>query len=401
MKKILWCSDNPLIPTGYAQVTRNILPRLRRAGYDAVSMAFQQFSMNMDEVKTPESWLGFPIRTAQTFGEQYGNKGSIDFWVNRDKPDITLFLLDSFMLNHMIKPQLRGRVIERSIDKLRNKTRCWMYFPFDSADVYPGSAELLETMHQRIAMSKFGQNLLKKETGMSSEYIPHGVDTLVFRPLPKGFVDKFKEKRGLKDKFIIGSVFRNQTRKMPTKLLKAYAKFAKDKDDVRLLMHCDPRDPHGQNLPDMISRKLDIEKEKVMFTGMNFLSGIGLNQLNMIYNIMDVHTLSTTGEGFGLPIIEAHAAGTPNVITDYTTSPELTNDGEFGKLVKVKGYIEGQMNTDRALIDTGHMAKCFNQYYRNRKLVKKHGELARKDVHRKYDWNVVLRKWLEVLDEKF
>ena len=393
MKKILWCSDNPLIPTGYSQVTRNIGTRLKRAGFDFKAMGFQQFSMPIDLVKSRAGWIDFPILPSVVFGENYGDKGSIEFWTHSIKPDILIFLLDSFMIGHLIQPRIKDVLIERGIDKLKTMTKPWMYFPFDSANVYEGADKVLENMEVRIAMSRFAQRLLKKETGMDSFYIPHGVDTLVYRPLPREIVEKTKKMNNMGGKFIIGSVFRNQTRKLPTKLIKAFNIFAQDKDDVLLLLHCDARDPQGQNLPDFIKR-IGIGN-KVKFTGMNFLSGFSSHDVNMVYNVMDVHALSTTGEGFGLPIIEAHATGTPNIITNYTTSPELVRD--FGQLVKVKEFIEGQMNTNRAIVDVEHMAKCFDKYYRNRKLLEKHGKLAREYTIKHYDWEKVLRMWIELL----
>ena len=401
LRKILWCSDNPILPTGYAQVTRNVGNRLVRAGFNFSALGFQQFSLPIEEVKTRDGWLNFPIRPATKFDEFYGNKGSLDKWIQELRPEVTLFLLDTFMLNHLIETRVRGNVLERTIDRLHQMTKLWMYFPFDSADVYSGSAEILGEMDVRIAMSKFAQALLKKETGMDSYYIPHGVDHLVFRRLPEQFRQELKRQSGLENKFVIGSVFRNQTRKMPTKLLEAFDIFAKDKKDVALLLHCDINDPQGQNLPDFISkRKLD--NSKIKFTNMNFIHGLPLTNLNFVYNCMDLHTLSTTGEGFGLPIIESQACGIPNIVTDYTTSRELV--GGHGMLVKLlggeKGYVDGQANTKRALVDVDHMAQCFQKYYDNRKLMENHGKLAEKFTLENYNWDDIVRMWIDLLEAK-
>jgi glycosyltransferase involved in cell wall biosynthesis len=370
--------------------------RLRRAGFDFVSLGFQQFSMPLEAAKTLDGWIGFPIKPCLKYNEFYGNMGSIDAWTNILKPNVLSFLCDSFMIRHLLDVKIRDNVLERAIDKLKTKTRLWMYFPFDSADVYEGADKVLEQMDVRIAMSKFGQKLLRDKTGMESFYIPHGVDTLVFRKLPENVRLAVKKQMNLEDKFVIGSVFRNQTRKLPTKLLKAFKMFSEGKDDVCLLLHCDPDDPQGQNLPEYM-RQIGLPPDKVRFTRTNFITGYSLNDLNMIYNAMDIHALSTTGEGFGLPLIEAHATGIPNVVTDYTTSRELMEG--HGQLVRVKNFIEGQKNTQRALIDTGHMAKCFEKYYKNDKLREKHGRLAQKDTLKKYDWEVVVRQWVKLLQE--
>ena len=107
MKKILWCSDSPIIPTGYAQVTRNVGTRLKRAGFDFNCLGFQQWSMPISEIKYQEGWLNFPLFPVLSAGEFYGNQGSIEYWVNNLKPNVTIFLLDSFMLRHLL-PHGRG-----------------------------------------------------------------------------------------------------------------------------------------------------------------------------------------------------------------------------------------------------------------------------------------------------
>jgi glycosyltransferase involved in cell wall biosynthesis len=45
------------------------------------------------------------------------------------------------------------------------------------------------------------------------------------------------------------------------------------------------------------------------------------------YNTLDLLTSCSYGEGFGLPIIEAQACGTPVVVTDFSAMPELCGSG--------------------------------------------------------------------------
>jgi glycosyltransferase involved in cell wall biosynthesis len=46
-----------------------------------------------------------------------------------------------------------------------------------------------------------------------------------------------------------------------------------------------------------------------------------------IYSAMDVLSSPTMGEGFGVPIIEAQACGTPVIVGDWTAMPELMGAG--------------------------------------------------------------------------
>jgi glycosyltransferase involved in cell wall biosynthesis len=46
-----------------------------------------------------------------------------------------------------------------------------------------------------------------------------------------------------------------------------------------------------------------------------------------IYSRTDVLLSATAGEGFGLPVLEAQACGTPVIVSDFSAQPELVGDG--------------------------------------------------------------------------
>jgi len=58
---------------------------------------------------------------------------------------------------------------------------------------------------------------------------------------------------------------------------------------------------------------------------------ISSNELNILYNLSDVFVFPTKYEGFGLPILEAMAAGTPVVTSNISSVPEVA--GNAGLLV--------------------------------------------------------------------
>ena len=66
--------------------------------------------------------------------------------------------------------------------------------------------------------------------------------------------------------------------------------------------------------------------------------GVSRAELNQIYNLFDVFALPTAGEGFGLPIIEAMAAGVPVVVLGGLAGDRLcrlVDERTFRKLVLV------------------------------------------------------------------
>jgi glycosyltransferase involved in cell wall biosynthesis len=55
--------------------------------------------------------------------------------------------------------------------------------------------------------------------------------------------------------------------------------------------------------------------------------GYGDGVMAGIYSAMDVLSSVTMGEGFGVPIIEAQACGTPVIVGGWTAMPELVGPG--------------------------------------------------------------------------
>jgi glycosyltransferase involved in cell wall biosynthesis len=49
--------------------------------------------------------------------------------------------------------------------------------------------------------------------------------------------------------------------------------------------------------------------------------------LAALYTSADVLLATSAGEGFGVPVIEAQACGTPVIVSNWTAQPELVRDG--------------------------------------------------------------------------
>jgi len=264
--------------------------------------------------------------------------------------------------------------------------------PQDGEPPMPYWKQIYLTADKVIAMSKYGQYVFKEYFNMDVDYIWHGVDSETFKPMEKP--DE------LQDKFVVGDLNRNQPRKQPARLIEAFAKFAKDKNDVLLHMQMDWNDVFGYPIGYFID--LYGLRHKVILP---LQVGAPRKEIARIYNMWDVSVNPTAGEGFGLTTIEAGACGKPTIITDYTTSRELVLDGEpspRGILVPYVTLLWERFNVaavQRALIDIDKLAEALQYYYDNRDELEKHGRNAREWVLR----NVTLRKlqyrWKEVVKE--
>jgi len=400
--KIQWVSDSVNIPTGYAQVTRNILYRLKMSGFDVEHIGFHFTPTQPIPSSVPVNYpIKFPIMpTGQNHWEEfYGNKGTVETHASAFKPDILAFLCDSFMIKWILDEEFskefpQGR---KKFDRLKEHAKKTLfYFPFDSRDVYDKAKDVIELFDIRVAMSRWGQEVLRK-AGLESHYIPHGADTNIYRPLPQETRDALRKQNGFDGKFVIGCVAKNQTRKMLPNLMQAYKNLLDKYDDMILFIHCNPTDPQGWNLVDY-AKRIGLEN-KVMFGLKANQYGLHECQVNMVYNTMDIHVLPTTGEGFGLPIIESMAAGIPNIATDYTTSRELLDGhGELIRLSKEMPYIIGQLNTHRALPSVPDMEKKIEKLYKRPKLREQYSKVGRRFVLDHYNWEKVLRQWTELLE---
>ncbi len=124
---------------------------------------------------------------------------------------------------------------------------------------------------------------------------------------------------------------------MLPRTLEIFRRFAAEKDDVLLHLHCDPDDPLARSpayhyVYDLQSDIAFLNlREKVCFTRDTFLSrrGLPVEQLAQIYQAADVHLLASWGEGFDLSTLQAAATGVVPLAPDYAASPELV--GEHGE----------------------------------------------------------------------
>ena len=396
--KILLLSDSPTTCTGYATITRKVL--------NGLSNDFECHILG-------HNYFGQTIKPGITFvdnekincflhgaGKGKYSMDMITYLIRKYNIDVFGILLDSFMAFEA------GFM---NIDTSPAKT--FFYFPSDGGGGLPiGCEAILKKINVPIAMAKFGQKQAKKVYGLNSLYIPHGVDTKNFFPMKS--LDEIKQRWQLMDNFVVGTVARNQGRKMLDRTLKAFKLFCVDKPETRLLLHTDPDDgAQALSLKHLVDRyQLN---NRVIFTGTSFYNPFTYKQMNEIYNLMDIFLLSTSGEGFGVPIIEAMACGVPQVVTDYTTTQELViEDIRTGEAVKLSGdeispavhtdeilngTITGSWNVERAIMSISDCVLKLNKLYYDKNLLKQYSVNSLKKVKNFYSWNKIIPQWKKVL----
>lgn len=384
-KKLLILSDSPLIPTGYATISKNIANKMTELGWEVNFMGHNYIGQKLSPPITFEDGEQLNFKLQGMANEQYC-KDIIVPKIREFQPDIFLVLLDTFMVHPWFN----------EMDFAPAKTI--FYFPSDGGGGMPlGCENILKKVTVPVAMAKFGQKQVLDNYGIKTEYIPHAANHTLYSPMTKEEKEVVKARYGLQGKFVVGVVARNQGRKMLDRTIKAFKIFSKDKPNAILLMHTDPLDRAAAcDLGNLIQR--EGIPHKVIFTGMTMLNPFNYEQMREVYNVMDIFFLTTSGEGFGIPIIEAMSCEIPVIATDYTTTPELVTDNKAGLAAKVAAELTGSWNVERAIMDDNDAAEKLTYLYNNKDEAKQMGKNGREAVLRDYTWDIVMKQWSDLFE---
>lgn len=293
------------------------------------------------------------------------------------KPDLAITVGDIIILNWL-----------RHFKK-RNNVPWLGYFPVDATPMRADEIPVAKEIDYPVVPSRFSQKMVRNE-GIDCEFIPHGIDSEIFKPIPR---DEAREFFGIdKKKFMFLYVGTNTRRKQIPILLEAYKKAFPDEKDVMLWLHSIRLDGTGWNLPSII-RKMGIESSYFS----PYLDDISYtaDELMMLYNAADVFVSASSGEGAGLPHLESMACGLPQIATDYAAVPELIRD--CGELVPVKNMHMDGFGAYRALASPDDFATRMKKLKENQELRQKYSKKAREKALT-YDWSVLTPKWLDLID---
>lgn len=371
--KLLWMSDSPTLVSGFGTVTREILARLPSDRFEVAVVGWGHSGWPYDRAKWP-----YPIYPAdpRTFGRDALPAAVSDF-----QPDLVVGLGDLWMLDPL-----------RKLDRGKGM-RVVAYFPIDGRPLPPSWRGVLDAVDVRVAYSEFGRDVVRAACPeLDVELIYHGIDTTVFRPLDK---EEVRRKHGFGEKFVVGCVARNQPRKQFPILIRAFAKLREAHPASVLYMHTDPKDV-GWDLENLVTR-FGVDDHTVFSKVTTVMKGLPPEDLNFVYNAFDVMALPTMGEGFGLPIVEAMAAGVPVLTTDYAAGREFLMRGG-GELIAVKDFLTiPPYNIDHALADADDLAARLIRLAEDPAARERYGAEGRAFAET-LEWERIMPRWLELFD---
>jgi FkbM family methyltransferase len=312
LRRLMFMANAPWCTSGYGVQGKHLMPILKKYGWAPAYFAFyglQNGMMTVDD--TPV----YPMGT-QPWGEDI-----LPGHMAHHRATVLITLMDVWVTNFF------GPMSQKE---------GWLWCPWtpiDQEPVPPLVKERLAGCYTALPYSRHGEAALKIAGVQSVRYIPHAVDTKVFRPPEPG------ERAGLRKKFkipedayVIGMVAANKgwpSRKCLPEQLWAFREFKKTHPNAVMYMHTLRTTAHrGINLEALCQNlELVIDRDVIFSDQYTYLMGWSEKAIADLYRTFDVLSLTSQGEGFGIPLIEAQATGVPVVTTNASAMTELTFSG--------------------------------------------------------------------------
>jgi glycosyltransferase involved in cell wall biosynthesis len=204
------------------------------------------------------------------------------------------------------------------------------WFPIDSDDV---PTLVLDTVRGvrgaafRVTQTHHGVAAMEAHNTQCA-YVPASYDSRVYRPMDRR---QAREDMGVGDRFFAVMVSNNTgtkdapSRKAFPQVFQAFKWFLESEPDALLYVHA------------FTSGHLELEQhaaEVGIIDNIRFADSYdlhsghyGAEDMATLYNAADVLVNPSMGEGFGVPIVEAQACGTPVITGDWTAMSEVTRTG--------------------------------------------------------------------------
>lgn len=429
MKKLLLLSDAPGSPTGLGGQASIIYNAATKAG----------FHVTAGNLCIPERHE-YPPRVVHAPGmvpmylvDVPAAADHLGYILTELRPDQIVCLADGWMLG----------ALHHFPQEILDKVHFWTTADHE---LFPEAFRgFMESIGSLIFMSDFGAASWGpglNRHGKRTETIYHGVDPKTFRPLPPSTFEAQRKALGTFGHFILAHVGRNQWRKQQPLLIEAWVRFVRGlrreyQEKVTLYLHTEEYsapsipaygDPvitalsalfSGWNLKRFIQKYYTKEEASTIRFSER---GATKDQLVALYNIADAHALVSVGEGFGVPLIEAQACGTPNISADNTTTPEIVGGNDvlikgmrvyersklstapFGWRVPCNSFqVQPDFSGKRPLIDVDAMADAIFDAFEHWRL----GQLKSQEaIDSRVEWTLekyssdkILQQWEQICRE--
>ena len=322
---ISFVSNSPGQPTGYGQQGAMLVERMVRHGIKVAALSNYGLEGTPGELEFagkkiphyPRGFKQYSDDVIQPYHEDWKAQ-------NPGLSDAVLTLYDVWVFNDLAQ-------------RSDFNTRIISWVPLDHMSLPPGVGKfILRPNVTPITMSPHGQRQLEA-AGIASTYIPHAIDTKVFKPREK-MTDgvNAREYIGVKpDEFLVGVVSANKAngivhRKAYGELILAWSVFLKSYPKSKLYIHSEPTGVMGGFDIPTLMQACGVPSESVIFPDRDrFRKGYSQEDMAALYSAMDVLANPSYGEGFGVPAVEAQSCGTRVIASGWAASQDLVAEDGF------------------------------------------------------------------------
>jgi glycosyltransferase involved in cell wall biosynthesis len=426
-KKILIHSNHCKAFTGFGKHKKNLLKYLYKTGkYEIVELSNAK---HKDQVpNTPWKALGTLPSNKKALMELskdptkqrnagYGHE-LINEIIEEEKPDIYLGIEDIWAFSGFTSRSWW------------NKMHCMIHTTLDSVPLLPESIQAAPKIKHYFVWASFAQRELERVGHTHIQTVRGSLETKNFFKINKKERADLRDGHGLSKNFVIGFVFRNQLRKSVPNLLEGFKKFkaAHPDSSPKLLLHTHWAE--GWDIPTLIKeKKLDNNDIVTTYicgkchqyfirshTGQaqdcpacntngslhttNIKVGVSEQQLNEVYNLMDVYCHPFTSGGQEIPIQEAKLTELITLVTNYSCGEDCCAPNSGGFPLEWAEYREPGTQFIKASTSA---VSIFNQLSKVYKMDsserEEKGKEARKFVVDNYSIEVVGKFFEDLFDE--
>ena len=320
-KKILLICDDIRVPSGVATVGRElVLNTVQHFNWINIGGALQHPEQGKKLDLSQDTDFNTGLSDSSVFlypVSGYGDANLIRQLIKTEKPDAIFLITDPryFIWLFQIEGEIRKQIPIVYLN-------IW--------DVYPApmyNQAFYESCDALLAISKQTKNINELVLGDKAknkiiEYVPHGLNQDMFKPLNKTDEKLIEIKKKLFNNkeydFVLFFNSRNIRRKQIPDTMLAYRLFIdqlpiEKAKKCALVLHTHVVDDNGTDLAAVQELLLNGDQYNIIFTQGTMDS----NDMNLLYNCSDAQILLTNNEGWGLSLTEAILVGNP-IIANVT-----------------------------------------------------------------------------------
>lgn len=386
MAKILYCGDAG-VQTGFGRVAEYLIPALAKE-HEVHALAV---NWHGDPNQMQEHCKMYP---AMAYGSDPFGSHRMRELVSQVQPDIVFVINDIWVAIQLFD----------TVQDLKESVGFkWVtYTPIDSYGLFPELLEPMVKWDTLITYTEFAKREIEK-TGYDKpvHVVGHGTDFSKFFPMDKA---ECRQALGVpEDVFIVFNGNRNQPRKRIDLTIKGFIDFAKDKPDARLWLNMGQKDMGWDIVPlfKRVARDYDYDATgKLILTSPNFATHncLSIEQLNQMYNAVDVGVNTCLGEGWGLVNTEHAATGVAQVVPDHTSLSEIFNGI---RRIEVESWeTDRNYGLERGQPSPADLAALLDFYYNCPDHLREAGEWCLSRMQEKpFTWPCVQKQIVEIIEK--